>query len=138
MKRPGIALVSFLIAVLASACASAQPVTEPVSVIEAFYEAVNDGDLDTAMGFVDDDASFSIRGGPTTATYTGAVEIQDYLQQVIDRNSQHELIDLMLESDTVTWVLNMTNTLGKSSGVEEAVVQDGKIVSFKGNVIKES
>ena len=127
-----------LVTLLVSACASAEPITEPVAIIEAFYEALNDGDLDTAMGFIDDDASFIIRGGPTSTTYTEAVEVQDYLQQVIDRNSQHELIDLMLEGDTVSWVLNVTNTLGKSSGIEEAVVQDGKIVSFNSNVIKMS
>ena len=46
MKSPTIALMSTLVILLASACASAPPVTEPVAVIEAFYEALNDGDVE--------------------------------------------------------------------------------------------
>ena len=60
MKSPMRVLLSMLVTLLASACASAQPITEPVAVIEAFYEALNDVDLDTAMGFVADDASLII------------------------------------------------------------------------------
>jgi len=138
MRNPTRVLMSMLVTLLASACTSAQPITEPVAVIEAFYEAVNDGDLDTAMGFVADDASFIIKGGPTTTTYTGTEEVQGYFQRLINRNSQHELSDLILEGDTVTWVLYVTSTLGESSGTEDAVVQAGKIASFQSRVIKDS
>jgi len=138
MKGYTVALISVLTVLLVSACASTQPITEPVAVIEAFHKALNDGDLDTAMSFVADDATFNIRGGPTITTYTGTEKVQDYLQQVVDRNSQHELSDLMLEGDTVTWVLRKTSSLGESSGTEEAVVQDGKIESFDSNVIRMS
>ena len=131
MKSPTMVLMFMLVILLASACASTQPVTEPVAVIEAFYEALDDGDLDAAMGFVADDASFMIVGPSTTTTYTGPAQIQDYFQRVVNRNTQHELSDLILEDDTVTWILGATSILGESSGATEAVVQGGKIVSFR-------
>ncbi len=136
MKSPTIVLISMLVILLASACASTQPITEPVAVIEAFYEALNDGDLDTAMGFVADDASFNIEGGYSATTYTGTSQVQDLLQKVVDRNTQHELSDLILEGDTVTWILRSKSALGSFSGPEEAVVQGGKIVSFRSRVTK--
>ena len=131
MRIPMLAILFIFVALVASACATTQPITEPVAVIEAFYEALNDGDLDTAMGFVADDASFMIVGPSTTTTYTGPAQIQDYFQRVVNRNTQHELSDLILEDDTVTWILGATSILGESSGATEAVVQGGKIVSFR-------
>ncbi len=136
MKSPTIVLMAMLVIILASACASTQPITEPVAVIEAFYEALNDGDMDTAMGFVADDASFNLKTSATDTTYTGTAQVQDRFQQVVDRNTEHELSDLILEGDTVTWLLRVTSTLGPSSGPEEAVVQDGRIVFFDSKLIK--
>ncbi len=136
MKSPTIVFMSMLAILLASACASTQPITEPVAVIEAFYDALNDGDMDTAMGFVADDASFSIEGGFSATTYTGTAQVQDLLQKVVDRNTQHELSDLILEGGAVTWILRAKSALGSSSGPEDAVVQGGKIVSCRSRVTK--
>jgi len=138
MKFRTIVLMSMLVALLASACASTEPITEPVAVIEAFYEALDDGDLDTAMGFVADDVSFTVQGAPNTITYAGKAQVRDRLQQVVDRNTQHELSDLTLEGDIVTWTLRATSTLGVSTGVDEAVVQSGKIVSFQCRLVRQS
>jgi len=135
MKSPTIVLMSILVILLASACASTQPITEPVAVIEAFYEALNDGDLDTAMDFVADDASFNMKRSLTDTTYTGTAQVQDYFQQVVDRNTQHELSDLILEGNTVTWLLKATSSLGSYTGPEDAVVQDGKTYPFKAGQI---
>ena len=136
-SRRIILVTGMMLTLLASACASSQPITEPVAVVEAFYEALNDGDIDTAMGFVDDDVSFSFRGGGLDKTNeTGKSQFQEHFQQVLDRNTQHELSDLILEGDTVTWVLRATSTLGPNSGPEEAVIQEGRIVSFQSDVFK--
>jgi ketosteroid isomerase-like protein len=135
MRNPKVVLFPVLLIFLASACASSQPITEPVAVIEAFYDALNDGDLDTAMGFVADDASF-VTIARTTTTYTGTAQVQDLLQKVVERNTQHELSDLIVEGDTVTWILRAKSALGSFSGPEEAVVQGGKIVSFESRTSK--
>ena len=90
------------------------------------------------MGFIANDVSFSVRGAPNTFTYTTKAEVQDHLQQIVDRNTQHELNDLTLNGDTVTWTLRATSSLGVSTGVDEAVVQGREIVSFQCRLIKDS
>ncbi len=127
MKSFTMALISMLVTLLASACASTQPITEPLAVIEAFHEALNDGDPDAAMNFVADDARFII-----DTLYTGKAEVRGYYEGVVARNTQYKLSDLEAEGDTVTWIAQGTDDVGAFAPVPwEAVVQNGKIVSLK-------
>jgi len=127
MKGYTVALISVLMGLLVSACASPQPITEPVAVIEAFHEALNDGDLDAAMNFVADDARFII-----DTLHTGKAQVRDFYEGTIALNSQWELSDLEAEGDTVTWIAQGTNDRGGNApGPFQAVVQNGKIVSFR-------
>jgi len=124
MKNLTVVLVSVLMPLFASACASTQPVTEPVAVIEAFFEALNDGDLDTAMSFVADDASFIL-----FAVYPGKAEIRDYYRESLDLGFHAELSDLRADGDKVSWAGRVTIGGGTFESVYEAVVQEGMIVS---------
>jgi len=123
MKFRTIVLMSMLVALLASACASTQPITEPVAVIEAFYEALNEGDLDTAMSFVADDATF-IR----SAAYIGKADISDFYQESLDLGFQAELSDLRADGDKVSWMEKLTIGGGRFEVQLEAIVRDGLIV----------
>jgi ketosteroid isomerase-like protein len=118
--------MSMLVTLLASACASTQPITEPVAVIEAFHEALNDGDLDAAMNFVADDARFI-----TDTLHEGKAQVRVFFEGVLATNPHYELSDLKLEGDTVTWIGQVTfEGGGFAPGPFEAVVQNGKIVSL--------
>ncbi len=121
MKNVTVALMILLI----SACASTQAITEPVSVIEAFYEALNDGDLDTAISFVADDARFII-----DILYVGKAEIRDFYREDLDVGSYYELSDLRADGETVSWTEKGTIGSVTYDDPYEAVVQEGKIVSF--------
>ena len=125
MRSFTIVLMSMLVTLLASACAAAQPITEPVSVIEAFYEALNDGDLDAAMSFVGDDAKFII-----DTLYTGKTEIRDRLQEELDLGRHSELTDLREDGDKVSFVDKQTLGGATYEAQVEAVVQEGLIVSL--------
>ncbi len=126
MKSHKIVIACMLVTVLASACASTQPITEPVAVIEAFYEALNDGDLDAAMNFVADDAKFILN-----TVYSGKAQVRAFYEGTIAMNTQWELSDLKAEGDTVAWIGQLTHdTGGFAPGPLEAVVQNGKIVSL--------
>ena len=125
MKIPTIVLVSMLVSLLASACASTQPITEPVAVIEAFYEALNDGDLDAAISFVADDARLIY-----DTLYVGKAEIRDFYQKELDRGYHSELSDLRADGDKVSWTEKVTSSLGVHDSPFEAVVQEGMIISF--------
>ena len=125
MKGNTVALISVLTVLLVSACASPQPITEPVAVIEAFFEALNEGDLDTAMSFVADDARFI-----TVAAFVGKADIRDFYQESLDLGFQAELSDLRADGDNVSWMVKLTVGGGTFEGQLEAVVQDGLIVSL--------
>ena len=126
MKSYTIVVMSMLVILLASACASARPITEPVSVIEAFHEALNDGDIDAAMSFVAEDARFV-----TDDIYTGKAEVRGFYERVLGSNPHFQLSDFKLEGDTVTWIAEVTRYEGGFPATPtEAVVQNGKIVSL--------
>ena len=125
MKSPTVVLMSMLVTFLASACASTQPITEPVAVIEAFEEALNDGDLDQAMSFVADDARFIL-----ASLHTGKAEIRDAYQEALELGYHSELSDLRADGDKVSWEMRLTIGEFVFSDLHEAVVQEGMIVSF--------
>ncbi len=125
MKSPTVVLMSMLVTLLASACASTQPITEPIAVIEAFEEALNDGDLDTAMSFVADDAIFVVG-----SLYTGKTEITELYQELLGVGYQSELSDLRADGDKVSWTEEATMSVGAHEHQLEAVVQEGMIVSL--------
>ena len=127
MKSPTIVLMSILVILLASACASTQPITEPVAVIEAFHEALNDGDMDAAMNFVADDTRFIL-----DTLYSGKAQVRNFYEGTMAINTPWELGDLKAEGIAVTWIGQSTHDDGGfAPGPFEAVVQNGKIVSFK-------
>ena len=121
-------IVLILIVAVASACAPAQP-TDPASVMQAFYDALTAGDVDEAMSYVADDAKFIL-----FEVHIGKTYARDIFQEEVDRNSHFELSDLKLEGDTVTWNLKRTSGPLVYETIVEAVVQDGKIVSYTEDV----
>ena len=125
MKSPTVVLMSMLVTLLASACATTQPITEPVLVVEAFHDALNSGDLDAAMSYVTDHAKFI-----TDNVYIGKAEVRDFFQGEVDRNIHYQLSGLKLEGDIVTWNVHATSDLSGFENPAEALVQGGKIVSF--------
>ena len=125
MKIITLVLMSMLVTLVASACASTQPITEPVSVIEAFYEALNNGDLDTAMSFVADDARFILG-----TLHTGKAQIRDFYQEGLRVNLHSELSDLRADGDKVSWTGKVTLGGGTFEDPYEAVVQRGMILSL--------
>ena len=128
MKSPTIVLMTMLVTSLASACASTQPITEPGPVIEAFYEALNGGDLDAAMSFVGQDAKFI-----TFSVFSGQAEIRESLQKSIDRNTRYEVDNIQVEGDTVTWILRASADFGACERPMQAVVQNVKIEFLEGD-----
>ncbi len=125
MKRPAVVLMSMLVTLLASACASTQSITEPVAVIEAFEEALNDGDLETAMSFVADDARFVVG-----SLYTGKTEITERYRELLGVGYQSELSDLRADGDKVSWEGRLTIGGSVFADLHEAVVMEGMIETY--------
>jgi len=125
MKCPTVVLMTMLVTLLASSCASTQPITEPVAVIEVFEEALNDGDLDTAMSFVADDPRFIL-----FSLHTRKAEIRDAYQEWLDLGYPSELRDLRADGDKVSWEGRLTLGVKVVTDLYEAVVKEGMIESY--------
>ncbi len=122
-------VILILIVAISSACGPTQP-TDPVSVVHAFYDALNAGEVDRAMDLVGNDAKFITHPG----VFTGQAQVRDYWQAEVDRGARFELSDVQAEGDTVKWSLKGTSGPVAFETTVEAVVQDGKIVSYNEDV----
>ena len=113
-----------------------------VSVINAFYAALNAGEADAALALFADEATWMALTGETVV---GTEQIQRRVQNLVARNQQFEfLLTPRAQRDTVTWRTQETyEELRKLclDAVEvngEAVIQDGKITAFRNTRTPES
>jgi ketosteroid isomerase-like protein len=119
-------VIGVLAILLLAACGATQNEPDAVSVVQNFYAAIADGELETAMGYVADDALFI----NPTGTYTGKDEVRDNISALIDGGFVFELRDLVNEEGKVTY--GYTLFIG-GENVEEGdngvtIVRNGKVV----------
>ena len=111
MRRPFLAVFVVTLAVTVAGCEAAPAAADPASVVQAFFDALNAGDVDEAMSYVAEDALFIF-----PEVYIGKEQIRDFF---------------LREADSVTWSATVTTDDSKFEGSVDAVVQEGKIVSLK-------
>ena len=102
----------------------------PDEIVQGFYQAMNDGDLETALTFIAD--NIECRGH---CYITGKVSFQAFIQSNIDHNDQFEISDLKVDEDKVTfnYIIHRENAV-LARGVNSVMeIQDGKIIYFEIN-----
>jgi ketosteroid isomerase-like protein len=95
-------------------------------VVKAYYDALNEQQIDEAMGYIADDASFV----NPTGTYRGKDEIQASLEGLAGAGITFELSAFKDEGGRVTYdykVLQDGQLLDQGPG-GLTIVEDGKIV----------
>jgi len=142
MKKLFLAL-TVVLAVLVGC--QAQP--KPEEVLAAMEDALNAGDVDTAMALFTDDAVVKLVPAipPSSPdTYTGAEEIRAWFEELVAMNFEIHIEVLEVEGDTVTtrtstWV-DPTREMGVAPLVATEVytVQAGKIKGFTWTISDES
>ena len=120
-------LTATLVVVLLAACKST-PHNEPVFVVQAAYDRLNQGDVDGFMEFVSDDAVFL---GAYGGVHSGSQSIREMLEyEFASGNMRVELSNLESEGNEVIYSAKVymgEALLGEySDGVD--IVVDGKIV----------
>jgi ketosteroid isomerase-like protein len=106
---------------------SATTVT-PDKIVQGFYQALNDGDVESALTFIADD--IECRGH---CYITGKDSFQAFIQGNIDHHDRFEISDLKVDGNTVTfnYIIHRENTV-LARGVDSVMrVQDGKIIYFE-------
>lgn len=123
MKHLKLVILLLLCIVAVTACGQN---TDPTAVLEAYFEALESGDVDEAQTFVADDATFEILG----EVITGKEQIQVYNQAAMLGDPGYDLSNIQVDGDRVTY----TNTITFNGEVynlkSEAIIQNGKIISI--------
>ena len=133
-----------VIAVMMSVALLALPVTlcaqEPdaMSVINAWLEAVNAGDIDAALSYLADDAVVQIvpPAPGTSGVFSGKEEIRGWYEALVAQHGGATLSDCQVDGEKVTCVNayweDSLRSLGLDSIVGEwvAVVREGKLQSY--------
>jgi hypothetical protein len=125
-------LITILIQGL-SACANVSVATTPEvagpdEIVQSFYQAMNDGDLESAMTFIAND--IECRGH---CYLTGNDSFQTFIQGNIDHNDQFEISELRVNGDQVTfnYIIHRGDSVF-ARGVDSVMqVQDGQIIYFE-------
>lgn len=106
---------------------------DPASVLRRYIEALNAGDLDTALAqWAEDGAITNTRG----RRYAGHESLRSFIQGNISRKIKQEPEAIQTAGDKVTWINRESNEAYRNLNVapvqqnSEIVVREGKIVSW--------
>jgi hypothetical protein len=102
----------------------------PDEIVQDFYQAINDGDIETAISFAADE--IECRGH---CYITGKDAFQTFIQGNIDHNDRFEISELRVDGNKVTfnYVIYRANSV-LARGIDSVMqIQDGKIIYFEIN-----
>jgi hypothetical protein len=126
MKKYLVVVGMMLILLLAACGGAAQREPDPVTVVQEFYTAIADKQLETAMNHVGDDALFI----NPTGTYTGKDQVRDNISALIDGGFVFELRDFVNTNGKVNYgyTLYIDGQAVEEGDNGVTIVKDGKIV----------
>jgi ketosteroid isomerase-like protein len=120
-----LALMVIALAVFLASCKPARP-TDPVAIVQAAYDRLNEGDIDGYMEFLSDDA---VSVGPF-GRQDGAEAIRADLEGSVGPNLEHfEITKITLDGNVVYLNVNIYKCdQYVAKDMFAAVVVDGKII----------
>jgi hypothetical protein len=110
----------------------------------ALDEAVNAWRLEAALALFGDDAVASFPGQPEPNRFAGKEQIRSWLQSDISEGIHVEASERQAQGERVTWTGRISLAAWRERGIPpiegqaEAIVRDGRIVSFTYAVSPES
>jgi limonene-1,2-epoxide hydrolase len=123
------ALAGLAVLVLLLTVRQAQAGIEPVLAVNHIFDALNTGDVDTAVASFDEAAT--AENLVREETYSGVSEIRQMLQQMQQDGRRFEIVKVQMDGDTITAMVEVSDR-GFVWGTEtiEAVVKGGRLQTF--------
>lgn len=125
----------------APAASASTRAIDPIAILNTYDFAHNGGDVDAGLALFADDAVVIVRSG----TFAGQAQIRTWLEREAAVKSQTKVVgQRTLQNDTITWRSLVTRDDLTKLGItdaqadDEAVVQQGKIKSFKSTFTPET
>jgi hypothetical protein len=121
--------------------------TSPMSVINTWHEAMNAGDLDTALATLSDDAFIKLVPPPMEGhdgIFSGKEAIRSWWENLQSLNGESTLSDCQVDGEKVTCILRYSDDSLKDLGLDfidnefTVIVQDGKIQTYTATMTGES
>ncbi len=142
--QPKLKLILMGVAVIALAACQSSP--EPMTVINSWQAALNQGDIDTALSYLAEEATVTIipAGPDGDGVYNGHAEIRGWYETIAAGNGITTLSDCQVASETVTCLDTFADEGLKAMGVATlegewtATVREGKIQSYTFTTTEES
>jgi hypothetical protein len=121
--------------------------TDPVSIIMAWLDAQNAGDVDAALAFLADDAFITLVPPPMEGhdgVFRGKEEIRAWWENLSSLNGVGSVSNCQVEGDTITCLLNYTDDSLKALGLDSidnefvVIVREDKIQTYTATMTDES
>jgi ketosteroid isomerase-like protein len=114
--------------------------SDPEALARSAYEALNAGDVESALALYADDAALSLGA---FGSFSGKEELRGSFENEVAKHATWELSDFQVEGDTVTFTSRYTNddlqAIGITlEGTEVITIRDGKIATDTFTVTEES
>jgi len=100
----------------------------PAEIVQAFWSALNNQDVDTALSLASDDIQVV---GPKMQ-FTGKPALQVNIKHYFLPGTKYVISDVVVVDDTVTynWQVFVNDVLQTSGTGESMIVKDGKIIKW--------
>ena len=121
--------------------------TDPLSIVNAWFEALNAGDIDAALSYLADDAVVTMVPPATPGDdgiFTGKEEIRGWYEGLVAAEGVASLSDCQVEGETVACIDTYTDNGLQAMGVDfiegplVLIVREGKIQSYTFTMSPES
>jgi hypothetical protein len=121
--------------------------TSPMSVINTWHDAMNAGDVDTALATLSDDAFIKLVPPPMEGhdgIFSGKEAIGGWWENLYALNGESTLSDCQVDGETITCILRYTDDSLKDLGLDfidnefAVIVQEGKIQTYTATMTGES
>jgi hypothetical protein len=126
-----------------TACTPAQ---DPEEIVNAWNDALNVGEVETALTFIDENAVITIVPPPEgmNGIFTGLDEIRGWYEGNAALNGYNEIVEIKVDGENISWISNFGMDEWRNLGVDslkvlgEGKFVDGKFLSYTVTIPPES
>jgi hypothetical protein len=138
--------LTILICLLLVLSASCVRVPAPESVVKSWNDALNAGDIDEALKYVDENATITIIPPPSDmdGVFTGEEQIRAWYEGNAALNGFNELVEIQVEGENISWTSKYGMDEWRNLGIEaldvlgEGIIVGGKFQSYTVTIPPES